>query len=77
MVKNCASSDKTNYIDMLPEILNLEGHQNRCIGSKGTAVMLMGQFCLLVELHPEGAAPAACAAGFFKHNHALRGARSF
>ena len=26
----------------------------------------MGVFCLLVELHREGSAPAACAAGLFK-----------
>ena len=25
----------------------------------------MGRFCLLVELHREGSAPAACAAGLF------------
>ena len=25
-----------------------------------------GEFCLLVELHREGSAPAACAAGLFK-----------
>ena len=30
IVKNGASSHKTIYIDIFPEILNLEGHQNRC-----------------------------------------------
>ena len=27
----------------------------------------MGGFCLLVELHREGSAPAACAAGLFQN----------
>ena len=64
-VKNGASSHKTNYIDTLSEILNLEGHQIGCIGLKVTAVLLNDWICLLVELHPEGFAPAACAAGLF------------
>ena len=37
MVTNGASSRKTNYIDILSEILNLEGHLNHSIGSKVTA----------------------------------------
>ena len=32
--KDGASSHKTNYIGILSEILNLEGHLNSCIGSK-------------------------------------------
>jgi hypothetical protein len=36
MAKNGASSHKTNYIDILSDILKPKGHQNRCIGSKGT-----------------------------------------
>ena len=39
-VKNGASSHKTNYIDIFLEILNPEGHQNRYIGSKVTAILL-------------------------------------
>ena len=39
-VKNGASSNKTNYIDIFSEILNPEGHQNCCIGSKVTAILL-------------------------------------
>ena len=42
MVKNGASSHKTNYIDIFSDILNPEGHQNRCIGSKVTAILLNG-----------------------------------
>ena len=33
MVKNGASSQKTNYISIFPEILNPEGHQNRWFNS--------------------------------------------
>ena len=62
-VKNGASSHKTNHFGIFSEILNPEEHQNRFIGSKVTAILLMGRFCLLVELHREGSAPAACAAG--------------
>ena len=36
MVTNGASSHKTIYIDIFSEIVNLEGHLNRCIGSKVT-----------------------------------------
>ena len=44
----------------------LEGHLNRCVGSKVTAILLNGRI-----LPPGGVAsgrvcPAACAAGFFK-----------
>ena len=42
MVKNGASSQKINYIDILLEILNLEGRRNRCIGSTVTAIWLNG-----------------------------------
>ena len=40
--KNGASSHKTKYIEILSEILNLEGHLNRCIGSKVTDILLNG-----------------------------------
>ena len=40
MVNNGASSHKSNYIDLFFKILNLEGHQNRCIGSKVTVILL-------------------------------------
>ena len=46
-------------------MLNPEGHPNRITGSKVTAILLNGGFCPLVELHWEGSAPAACAAGLF------------
>ena len=38
MVKNGASSHKTNFID---KIINLEGHLNHCSGSKVTAIILL------------------------------------
>ena len=42
MVKNGDSSHKTDYMDIFSENLNLEGHPNRCIGSKVTAILLNG-----------------------------------
>ena len=41
-VKNGAFSHKINYINIFTEILNPEGHQNCCIGSKVTAILLNG-----------------------------------
>ena len=38
-VKNVASSHKTNNIDIFSDILNTEGHQNRCIVSKVTILL--------------------------------------
>ena len=46
MVKNGASSHETNYINNFPEILNLGGHKNRCIGSKVTAILLNRWSCI-------------------------------
>ena len=48
---------------MCSKIINLEGHLNCIIGSKGTAILVDGGFCLPVELHLERSAPAVCAAG--------------
>ena len=42
-VNNGASSHKTKFINIFSEILNIEGHQNRCIGSKFTAILLNGR----------------------------------
>ena len=56
---------KIDYVKMLKEILNPEGHPMRSAGSKVTAILLNGGFFPLVELHREVSAPAACAAGFF------------
>ena len=39
-VKNNASSHKTNSNYIFSEILNFEGHQKCCIGSKVTAILL-------------------------------------
>ena len=41
-VKNGASSHKTNYVEILSDILNPEWHQNRFIGSKVTVILLKG-----------------------------------
>ena len=64
-VADGAFSHKIDYITILKEILNPEGHPNRITGSKVTAILLNGGFCPLVELHREGSAPAACTAGLF------------
>ena len=40
MVKNSASIHKTNYFDIIADILNPEGHQNLCIDSKVTVILL-------------------------------------
>ena len=63
-----AFSYKIDYVIIFKEILNPEGHSNRITGSKVTAILLNGGFCPLVELHREGSAPAACAAGLFNTN---------
>ena len=39
-VGNGASSHKIDYIAIFLEILNPEGHQNRIIGSRVTAILL-------------------------------------
>ena len=56
---------KKDYVAIFMEILNPEGHQNCITGSKVRAILLNGGFCPLEELHREGSAPAACAAGLF------------
>ena len=66
-VEKCASSHKTNYIDIFSEILNHEGHLNRCISSKVTAVLLNG---FILSTATGGVVsgwvcPVACAAGLF------------
>ena len=62
---NGAFSHKIDYVTIFKDILNPEGHPNRITGSKVTAILLNGGFCPLVELHREGSASAACAAGLF------------
>ena len=42
MIENGAFSHKTNHIDIFSEILNLEGYQNHCYGSKVMAILLHG-----------------------------------
>ena len=55
-------------MNICSKIINLVGHLNCIIGSKGTAILVDGGFCLPVELHLEGSAPAACAAGLLLSN---------
>ena len=63
-----ASSHKQ---DNMSEILNHKEHQNRFIGLKVTSICWMGEFCLLVEWHREGSAPAACVAGLFTYTSTI------
>ena len=65
-VADGAFSHKKDYVTIVKEILNAEGHLNHITGSKVTAILLNGGFCPLVELHQECSAPAACAAGLLK-----------
>jgi hypothetical protein len=65
------SVKKIDYVTIFKEILNPEGHLNHITSSKVTAIFLNGGFCPLVELHREGCAPAACAAGLFFKASAL------
>ena len=64
MGKDGALCPKIDYIPIFGEILNCDGHLNRFIHSKATVVGVTGRFYLVVELHWEGSAHAACAAGF-------------
>ena len=64
MVKNGASSHKTDYIEFFLDILHLEGHQNRCIGSKVMEILLNGW--IWPTGGGEGSASAVCAASLFK-----------
>ena len=64
MVKDDAFSHKIDYVSFLYEILNHEGHLNRFIGLKVTAILGNGGI-LPVKLHREGSATAACAEGLF------------
>ena len=64
-VKNGASSHKTNYIDILTEILNLEAHLNRWIGSKVMAILLNGWILPTCGVASGRVGPAACTAGVF------------
>ena len=44
------SSYKKDYVIIIKDFLNPEGHQNPFTGVKVTAILLKGGFCLLVEL---------------------------
>ena len=80
LVKNVASSHKTNLLEFILYNLSLEGHQNCCIGSKVTSILLNGW--ILPTVHQEGYAPAAFAAVFLllyiaHYIHALHIERTF
>ena len=52
---------------MIKYFLNPEGHQNPIRGPKVTVILLKVGFGLLVDVHREGSAPAACAAGLIRY----------
>ena len=64
MGKDGAFNPKKDYVPIFGDIINSDGHLNRFINSKVTVVWVTGRFYLVVELHWEGSAHAACAAGF-------------
>ena len=64
-VRVSSSSYNIDYVIVIKSFLHLEGHKNPIGGLKVMSILLKSGFCLLVELHREGSAPAACAAGLF------------
>ena len=68
MVKDGAFSHGKDYVSIYLEILNLKEHLNRFICFKVTAILVNRGFYLVVELHGEGSASAACAVGLFHYN---------
>ena len=65
MVKDGAFSHKIHNVTIFQEIQNLKGFQVALLVQKLWQFCLMSAVCLLVELHREGSAPTACAAGLF------------
>ena len=63
MIRDGAFSHKIDYDNFFLIILNFEGHLNRFIRSKVTAILVNGGFYLVVELHWEGSAHEAGATG--------------
>ena len=59
---------QTIYIDTFSDISNPEGHLNRCIGSKVTAILLNGWNLPTGGVASGRVCPAACAAGLFIYN---------
>ena len=56
---------KKNYIDIFSEIIRLEGHLNRCIGSKVMAILLNVWILPTGGVASGRVCPSACAAGLF------------
>ena len=64
-VRDSTSSYKIDYVIMIKNFLNPEGHQNPFSGSKLTAILLKGWIWPIGGVASGGSAPAACAAGLF------------
>ena len=56
---------KKQTILTFPRDLNLEGHQNRSVGSKVTAILLNGRILLTGGVASGGDCPATYATGLF------------
>ena len=56
MVLDGAFSHKIDYVNFFLETFNHDGHLNRFIVQKVTAILVNGGFYLVVDLHPEGSA---------------------
>ena len=57
-VRDSSSSYKIDYVIVIKNYINPEGHQNPISGSKFTAILLKGGFCLSVE--PQRGRVCAC-----------------
>ena len=64
-VGDSSSSYKIDYVIVIKNFLNPEGHQNHIAGSKVTAILVKGYILPIGGVASEGSAPAACAAGWF------------
>ena len=72
MVRDSTSSYMIDYVIVIKNYLNPEGHQNPTSGSKVTAILLKGvDFAYWWSFIGGGSAPAACAAGLFIINNII------
>ena len=65
-VRDSSSSYKIDYVIVIQNFLKSRRASKSHQWFKIPVISLKGGFCLLVELHRGGSAPAACAEGLFK-----------
>ena len=63
MVRDSTSSYKIDYVIVIKNFLNPEGHQNPISGSKVTAILLKEWILTIGGASAGEGLPAACAAG--------------